>query len=134
MREVRIALVEDSLTDIVIYKNVINKIEKTEKVSIDLKIFTTLKDVESNFLKSPFDLLISDDHIPGGSSTDVLKFVRKTYNSESLPAIVISGSLNDSSIISSYEAGAQDFWLKQNSPKELQATITKFLNISLADL
>lgn len=130
MRKIRIALVEDSQTDIIIYKNVISKIESSENINIDYEIFTTLDDLKNNFSKSKFDLLITDDNIPGGCSADVLKFIRKTHDSDSLPSIVISASLDDERIFSAYEAGTQEFLLKQNSPKVLQTAITKFLNLN----
>lgn len=134
MRKIRIALVEDSETDIIIYKNVLNRIEKAQKISIDCKIFTTLDDLKANFSNSTFDLLITDDNIPGGCSADVLEFVRKTHSADILPSIVISASLDEERILSAYEAGTQEFWLKQNSLKELQAAITKFLNLNYSHI
>jgi PAS domain S-box-containing protein len=72
--------------------------------------------------KGPYDLILSDYHLPSFTGLDALAIVRKKC--PSTPFILISGTIGESAAIDSLKAGATDYLLKQK-PDRLPSAVRR---------
>ncbi|MDL5155570.1 response regulator [Actinomycetospora termitidis] len=73
------------------------------------------------------DLVVLDLSMPGIGGLDVLRRVRATPTTESLPVIVLSGRSGETDRIVGLDLGADDYLVKPFSPGELAARVRSVL-------
>lgn len=66
-------------------------------------------------LETPYDIIISDYNLQGFTGTDALKMLRE--KDQSIPFVVISGTVGEEQAVSLLHYGASDFLLKKNVKK-----------------
>ena len=81
-----------------------------------------------------FSLLLLDDYMPGMRGRDLLREVRKSLVTQSLPVIVMSASLHPQDEIDLLEAGADDYLLKPVSIDRVEARVRAVLRRSGVEL
>ena len=77
-----------------------------------------------------FSLVIMDLFIPGMDGFDLLRSVRQSLSTQSLPVIVLTGSANPRDELEVLEAGADDFLLKPVDSDRLEARVRAVLRRS----
>ncbi len=80
-----------------------------------------LAELERALVSQPWDLVITDHHLVGFSSVDVLALVQ--HINPDLPVIIVSGALSENTAVSSLQQGAQDFVMKDNLARLLPAIL-----------
>ena len=63
-------------------------------------------------LETHYDIIISDYNLQGFTGTDALKMLRE--KDQSIPFVVISGTVGEEQAVSLLHYGASDFLLKKN--------------------
>ncbi len=85
------------------------------------------------FIKSnPVDLILMDIMMPVMNGLDATLKIREEYAAEDLPILMITTLSDSANIVSSFEAGANDFVSKPIEWKVLQARISACLRMSEA--
>ena len=70
-----------------------------------------------------FDVVLLDKNMPGMSGDEVCQRVRNQLHLPLLPIVMVTGNSSDQDLVSSLQAGANDFIRKPYSPAELVARI-----------
>ena len=81
-------------------------------------------------LETPYDIIISDYNLQGFTGTDALKMLRE--KDQSIPFVVISGTVGEEQAVSLLHYGASDFLLKKNV-KKLPIIIERVLRNKMID-
>ena len=81
-----------------------------------------------------FSLILLDDYMPGMSGRDLLREIRKSLLTQSLPVIVMSASPDPQDEIDLLEAGADDYLLKPVSLDRVEARVRAVLRRSGVEL
>lgn len=76
-------------------------------------------------LQAPFDAMILDINLPGGSGLDLLR--RLGEKGHSLPVIVLSGLKREKTVLEALSLGALDYLTKPFSPKELLLQLERYV-------
>lgn len=76
-----------------------------------------------------YELVLSDEHIPGFSGLAALKFVRTHL--PSIPFIFFTGSVNETAALAAFEAGAQEY-LSKDHLWRLPMIVAKTLSLNSA--
>jgi cyclic di-GMP phosphodiesterase len=80
-----------------------------------------------NILKEDeFDLVLIDKNMPGINGEETCRRIRNDLNLKLLPVIMITGVIDDNHVISSIQAGANDFILKPFNVVELTSRVKNF--------
>ena len=120
---IKILLVDDSAIMREIIRNLLGKlgyqeVREAENGEVALEI-----------LKSDnFNLIIADWNMPKMSGLDLLKTVRKDEKYKNTSFIMVTSEENKDNIISTLEAGADDYLVKPFSPDTLQEKLITILN------
>ena len=77
-----------------------------------------------------FSLVIMDLFMPGMDGFDLLRSVRQSLSTQSLPVIVLTGSANPRDELEVLESGADDFLLKPVDADRLEARVRAVLRRS----
>ncbi len=77
-----------------------------------------------------FSLILLDDYMPGMSGRDLLREIRKSLLTQSIPVIVMSASPDPQDEIDLLEAGADDYLLKPVSLDRVEARVRAVLRRS----
>ncbi|TDN87981.1 CheY-like chemotaxis protein [Salegentibacter sp. 24] len=105
----RILLVEDEKTDVVLIKRNIYQVVEKPVIEV-VNDFPDFESVFKNFLP---DLVISDFSLPSGTGLDVLELIKSI--DESIPLIFITGALDDDELAAeTIVSGASGFILKKH--------------------
>ncbi|MSR19759.1 MAG: response regulator transcription factor [Gemmatimonadetes bacterium] len=81
-----------------------------------------------------FSLILLDDYMPGMSGRDLLREIRKSLLTQSIPVIVMSASPDPQDEIDLLEAGADDYLLKPVSLDRVEARVRAVLRRSGVEL
>ena len=107
-KALRLLIVEDSEDDVILMQRVLSKAGyETELLRVENE-----KDLEHALTTRSWDMVITDHNIPGFSSVEALKQV-KAFD-ESLPVVIVSGSIGEDIAVAAMKAGAQDYIMKNN--------------------
>jgi len=71
-------------------------------------------------MEQPWDLVISDYHLPGFSGEQALELVRECDSD--IPFIIVSGAIDQETAVAMMRAGAHDYIMKDNLTRLLPAT------------
>jgi type II secretory ATPase GspE/PulE/Tfp pilus assembly ATPase PilB-like protein/CheY-like chemotaxis protein len=77
-----------------------------------------------------FSFMMMDLYMPGMDGRELLRGVRQSLSTQSLPVIVLTGSANPRDELELLEAGADDFLLKPVVPDRLEARVRAVLRRS----
>ena len=75
--------------------------------------------------KDPFDLVLSDHHMPGNTGLDFISYVRASLRFKDLGFITITSDAQRSVVLPHISAGADAYIVKPVNEKDLQAKITQ---------
>jgi two-component system, chemotaxis family, chemotaxis protein CheY len=129
MLQSKILIVDDSAS----IRKIIEKILK----DAGFKDLTLANDGEPalQFLKNntennlrPFDLVISDWHMPKMSGMDLLKAVRGDEKLKSTAFLMVTSSTEQTEIVAAIQAGVSDYIVKPFNANLIQEKIFKALN------
>lgn len=84
------------------------------KAGYDVTLATSGEEALACLGSQSFDLVLTDVMMPGISGLDVLDELRKQYNKDALPVILLTALDNAKSILEGLERGANDFMGKTN--------------------
>lgn len=76
-------------------------------------------------LEGPFDAIVLDINLPGGSGLDLLKDLREKGSFP--PVIVLSGLKQERAVLEALGLGARDYLTKPFSPKELLLRLERYV-------
>ncbi len=107
-KDLRLLVVEDSEDDVILMRRVLSK----AGYETDLLRVENGKELEEALTARNWDLVITDHNIPGFSSVEALRQV-KAFD-ESLPVVIVSGSIGEDIAVAAMKAGAQDYIMKNN--------------------
>ncbi len=78
--------------------------------------------------KQPFQLVLSDWHMPIVSGYEFLKLIRSNDQSKTVPFIMVSAECETEAIVSALQAGANDFICKPINEDVITKKIGRVLN------
>ena len=71
-----------------------------------------------------WDLVITDHHMNGFSSTEAISIIRKSH--ADLPIVIVSGEIGEEVAISAMHDGAQDFVMKDNLSRLIPVILREY--------
>ena len=104
----QILVIEDSIDD---YDLIVEKI-KREGFKVESQRVETTGELSQTLVTKHWDLVISDNGLPGFNARKALSITRDVY--PHVPFIIVSGSLGEEDAIKALLAGANDYILKDN--------------------
>ncbi|WP_421889805.1 PAS domain S-box protein [Marinoscillum sp.] len=106
----KILYLEDNISDFELLKL------SLDKSSLDFTLDRAENKAQfQKALELPYDIIISDYNLQGFTGTDALKMLRE--KDQSIPFVVISGTVGEEQAVSLLHYGASDFLLKKNVRK-----------------
>ncbi len=114
---VRLLIVDDSEDDVYL----LNWNLKKKGLTYEYTHVETLEEVEAALDAHPWDVVISDHHLIGFTSTDVIALVKRKF--PDLPVIIVSGEIQEEAAIMAMHYGAQDFVMKDNLARLIPAIL-----------
>lgn len=106
--KVRVLLLEDSEAD----AELVARALRRGGLAVSVERVASATGFETALDDGPWDLVVSDYHVPGYGGPLALEAVRR--RAEDLPFIMVSGAVGEEVAAEVMKAGAQDFVLKQN--------------------
>jgi len=77
----------------------------------------------------PIDLVVSDIMMPGMDGIELLKAIKESPQTATLPVILVSARAGEESRIEGYQRGADDYLIKPFSAKELLARVASQIRL-----
>ncbi len=111
----RVLVVEDSEDD---YFLLMRQIRKAYTHVTSARVQTE-DELRKEMTRGTWNLVISDNTLPGFNATEALRVVR-TCN-ELIPFIIVSGTIGEEAAVKAMLAGANDYMLKENTARLLPA-------------
>jgi PAS domain S-box-containing protein len=108
MKELRLLLIEDSQDDA---KLLLREFRKAE-YQLHVERVETTEQLAAALEAQPWDLVISDYHLPRFNGIDALGQVKATH--VDLPFIIVSGNIGEETAVAAMKAGADDYLMKDN--------------------
>ena len=108
MKELRLLLIEDSENDA---KLLLREFRKADYPLHFLRV-ETAEELAAGLGAHPWDLVISDYHLPRFNGIDALGQVKATH--ADLPFIIVSGNIGEETAVAAMKAGADDYLMKDN--------------------
>jgi len=108
MKELRLLLIEDSENDA---KLLLREFRKADYQLHFLRV-ETADELTAGLGAHPWDLVISDYHLPRFNGIDALGQVKATH--ADLPFIIVSGNIGEETAVAAMKAGADDYLMKDN--------------------
>jgi CheY-like chemotaxis protein/HPt (histidine-containing phosphotransfer) domain-containing protein len=93
----------------------------------------TAPDAERAFdrlAREPFDLVLSDLNLPGGSGFDLCRRVKAHPALRAVPVIVHTSQADPANVLKGLEAGADGFMTKDREPDEIVGRIRRVLDVT----
>jgi len=107
-KNLRLLVVEDSEDDVILMQRVL----ANAGYDAELLRVENGDDLDKALENHVWDLVITDHNIPGFSSNASLQHVKKF--DESIPVIIVSGSIGEDIAVAAMKSGAQDYIMKDN--------------------
>lgn len=107
-KNLRLLVVEDSEDDVILMQRVL----ANAGYDAELLRVENGDDLDKALENHEWDLVITDHNIPGFSSNASLQHVKKF--DESIPVIIVSGSIGEDIAVAAMKSGAQDYIMKGN--------------------
>jgi len=101
----RIALVEDSTADQYLFRKMIQRALPDAQV----QVFPSAGEFRQALQPDSFDCIVLDNRLPDGTGLDVLQELRGIEIYSTLPAIVLTGSGDESTAVKAMKWGASDY-------------------------
>jgi len=118
----RVLLVEDSKTQALILKRML------VQAGFEVVVASNAEDAWLELTLQPFELLLTDIHLPGESGLELSARVRKTPELASMLIVVQTSRDDPSNLLRGLEAGADAFMMKWAPPDERLARIRQLLS------
>ena len=106
-RAVRVLHLEDSAYDAELIQHILER----NGITCEVTRTETREDFEAALEKGSFDIILSDNSLPGYDGVSALRLVRERC--PLVPTIVISGSLGEEEAVACLQMGAVDYLLKE---------------------
>src|SRR4051794_24681991 len=90
----------------------------------------TAPDAEQAWLRlgvEPFDLVLSDLHLPGDSGFDLCKRLKDDPRLRPIPIIVCTSEADPLNVLRGLESGADSFFTKERAPEKIVSGIRRVL-------
>lgn len=105
---IQILIIDDSEDDVFLLMHSL----RSAKLAFDYVHVENVAELVQKLPEREWDLIITDHHLIGQTSADVIDAVKK-FNAD-LPVIIVSGAIEEDEAVSSMHSGAQDFVMKDN--------------------
>ena len=105
---IRLLLVEDSADDAEL---ILRELRKAD-FEVDCLRIDTKHDLDNALLRSLWDIVITEHHLPGFNSQSVLHAIK--FCQLDLPVIIVSGSIGEDIAVDAMKNGASDYIMKNN--------------------
>lgn len=115
VRGLKIGLIEDEPDLTVLLKY------NFESQGYEVETMSRGDEAEDALREGHFDLLVLDWMLPGLSGIELLRRLRRSPTTKSIPIIVLTARTTESDLIRAFETGADDFLAKPFSVRELMA-------------
>ncbi|TRX47195.1 PAS domain S-box protein [Fulvivirga sp. M361] len=112
---IRVLVIEDSEDD---YELMIRHIKKAYANVTSTRV-ETADELSNSIQKQSWELVISDNTLPGFNAPEALKLVRKS--NKIVPFIIVSGTIGEEAAVNAMLSGANDYMLKSNLSRLLPA-------------
>lgn len=120
----KVLICDDSITNVLI----LSKLLETE-CQVDTITETDPRKVMQWVVEQEFDLLMLDIEMPYLSGIQVMESVRKSYDMDRLPIIILTGNIEPQTKIHALEQGANDFINKPFDQTEVQLRARNLLKV-----
>jgi class 3 adenylate cyclase/DNA-binding NarL/FixJ family response regulator len=90
----------------------------------------TAPDAERGFARlteAPFDIVLSDLHLPGDSGFDLCRRLKADPRFRHLPIIVCTSEVDPVNVLRGLQCGADGFFIKDRDPEEIVGSIRRVL-------
>lgn len=101
-----ILVVEDSIDDFELLVATL----RAQAMTMNCRRVDTADQMRAALLEQPWQLVISDHHMPSFSSTEALRLLRQFE--PHLPFIIVSGTIGEDAAVAAMHAGADDYLIK----------------------
>src|SRR5262245_46855743 len=91
----------------------------------------TVPDADRGFRQltsAPFDLVLSDLHLPGDSGFDLCRRIKADARLRHVAVVVHTGQTDPANVLRGLEAGADGFMTKDRAPKEIVRSVRQALD------
>jgi CheY-like chemotaxis protein len=125
-RTAKVLIVEDSLTQVVLFRSAIAKVEQLELAEVvrDGEEALSYLRREGRYQNAPRpDLILLDLHMPRKDGFDVLLEVKCDPVLRTIPIVIMSTTDRQADIVTAYERGANTFITKPTTAGELHSTL-----------
>ncbi|MEH2070191.1 MAG: ATP-binding protein [Nostoc sp.] len=127
-KRARILLVDDNADMRGYLKRLLNQYYEVETVNDGLAALTAIRRGESAI----YDLVLADVMMPRMDGFELLRSLRASLNTQTIPIILLSARAGEESRLQGLETGADDYLIKPFSARELLARVDA--NLKLAQL
>jgi DNA-binding response OmpR family regulator len=121
-----VLVVDDEEEDLTIISTVLQSMGFTVTEARDAQTAKDMLDAGDE----AFSFMLMDLYMPGMDGRELLRQVRQSLSTQSLPVIVLTGSANPRDELELLEAGADDFLLKPVVADRLEARVRAVLRRS----
>lgn len=116
-KPIQLLMVDDSEDDVYL----LNWNLKKQGLNYEHCHVITLSELDKALDKRSWDVVISDHHLIGFTSKEVIELVKRKY--PNLPVIIVSGEIQEEEAILAMHRGAQDFVMKDNLSRLIPAIL-----------
>lgn len=117
--QLKLLIVDDSEDDVYLLIHTLNR----GNLNYQYRHVETIKEVQAALAES-WDVVITDHHMNGFSSFDVLDAVRA--HNQNLPVVIVSGEIGEEVAIGEMHRGAQDYIMKDNMARLVPVVLREY--------
>jgi putative two-component system response regulator len=126
-RDVRVLIVEDNRTNLMLMEMLVRQVENCVAVS-----FTDPTQVVAQLAELRFDIAIVDYQMPGMNGIELVRAIRAAPNGADRPIVMVTADRDASIRLDAIHAGAMEFLNKPIEPVEFKARIANLARLSEA--
>jgi CheY-like chemotaxis protein len=123
--EQTLLIIDDDENDVLLAKSIISKIGMGIRIEVASSGEEGLARLREGTI--PPTLILLDVKMPGISGIDVLRKIRKDKRLDPIPVVIITHSILDNDLVTSYKSGANSILLKTGDTDEFRRCIINLI-------
>jgi CheY-like chemotaxis protein len=123
--EQTLLIIDDDENDVLLTKSIISKIGMGIRIEVASSGEEGLARLREGTI--PPTLILLDVKMPGISGIDVLRKIRKDKRLDPIPVVIITHSILDNDLVTSYKSGANSILLKTGDTDEFRRCIINLI-------